>query len=66
MMIEEKLNVRYITDEQGNKKEVVLSLQAFEELLEDLHDLAVIVSRKNESSVSFDEVKKKLAADGII
>ncbi len=66
MLSEEKLKVRYITDEKGNNKEVVLSLQAFEDLLEDLYDLTLITSRKNEPTKSFDEVKKNLLADGII
>jgi len=32
--------LRYIVDEKGEKKEVVIPVEEYEELLEDLHDLA--------------------------
>jgi len=38
----------------------------YEELLEDVHDLAVIAERKDEPSISLDELKKSLKADGLI
>jgi hypothetical protein len=34
--------------------------------MEDLHDLAMIAERKSDETVSFDAVKKKLKADGLI
>ena len=61
-----KLHERYITDEDGKKTAVVLPVEEYEELLEDLHDLAVIAERRDEPSLSLDDVKAKLKADGLI
>lgn len=61
-----KLRKKYIVDEEGQKTEIVLPLDEYESLLEDLHDLAVIAERKNEPAISSEELKKKLHADGFI
>lgn len=60
------MDTKYIVDESGTKKAVVLPLEEYEELLEDIHDLTVIAERKDEPTISFDELKKKLRADGLI
>jgi hypothetical protein len=57
---------QFIVDETGKKKAIVLSLKEYEELLEDIHDLAVIAERRDEPIISFDELKKRLKADGHI
>jgi len=62
----EKLHEQFIVDESGKKIAVVLPLENYEELLEDIHDLAVIAERKDEQTVSFDELKKRLKIDGLI
>src|SRR3990172_9083191 len=56
------LHEQFIIDESGKKKAVVLPIEDYEELLEDIHDLAVIAERKNELTISFDELKKRLNA----
>lgn len=50
----------YVVDKKGKKKKVILEVEKYEKLLEDLEDLAVMVERKNEPSIPWDEVKKKL------
>jgi len=37
-----------------------MPMKDYSEMLEDLHDLAVIASRKDEGSISLEELKKKL------
>lgn len=49
---------KFIIDESGEKTAVVLPLEEYEGLLEDIHDLAVIAERKDEETISFDELKK--------
>jgi len=61
-----ELRGKYIVNEAGQKTDIILPMDEYEELLEDLHDLAVIAERKDESTVSFDELKRKLRADGIL
>ena len=62
----EGLHEQFIVDEAGRRKAVILPIEDYEELLEDIHDLAVIAERKDEPAVSFDEIKKRLKADGLI
>jgi PHD/YefM family antitoxin component YafN of YafNO toxin-antitoxin module len=60
------MNARYITSEDGSRTDVVLPLAEYEELMEDIHDLAVIAERREEPSVPLEEVKKKLQEDGLL
>ena len=55
---------QYITDEQGNKVSVILPVNKYQELLEDLEDLATVAERRDEDAVSHDDVIKVLKADG--
>jgi PHD/YefM family antitoxin component YafN of YafNO toxin-antitoxin module len=55
-----KSKPRYIVDESGHKTAVVIPVEEYEDLLEDVHDLAIIAERKNESTTSFDELKKRV------
>src|SRR3990170_2579592 len=53
------LHEQFIVDESGKKKAVILPIEDYEELLEDIHDLAVIAERKDEPTASFDEIKNE-------
>jgi len=61
-----KFQEQYIVDEKGQKTAVVLPVEEYEELLEDLHDLAIIAERRDEPTVSFEELKKRLKEDGFL
>ena len=61
-----KTQERYIVDETGTKSAVVLPIADYEELLEDLHDLAVIADRRDEPTVPLDELKARLKNDGLL
>ena len=52
----------FVVDENGRKMAVVLPIEEYERLLEDLHDLAVLAERKDEKSISLEEVEKRLKA----
>jgi len=52
------MNTQFIVDEAGNKTSFILLFEDYVELLEDIHDLTVIAERKNEPSISFDDLKK--------
>ena len=60
------LGEKYITDESGSRTAVVIPIDKYEELLEDLHDLAIIAERRDEPSHSLKDVEAKLKADGIL
>ena len=57
---------QYIIDEKGQKTAVVLPIQEYKELLEDLHDLAVIAERRDEPTITFEELKERLRKDGFL
>ena len=60
------LQEQYIIDTEGNKTAVILSLQRYEQLLEDLHDLAVVAERREEKPISLEEMKRRLREDGLL
>lgn len=60
------MDTQFIIDESGNKTAVILPLEDYEELLEDIHDLTVIAERKNEPTIGLEELKKRLKADGLL
>jgi PHD/YefM family antitoxin component YafN of YafNO toxin-antitoxin module len=51
---------QYLVDAKGNKRGVLLSIERYEQLTEDLHDLAVVAERRMEEPISFDEMKRRL------
>jgi len=52
-------NVQYITDVEGHKTAVILPIEDYEEMLEDLHFGEAARESKNEPSCPFDEVLKE-------
>jgi len=57
---------QFLVDEKGQKTAIVMPVDEYEEMLEDIHDLAVIAERLEEPTVSLDELKKRLKTDGLI
>jgi hypothetical protein len=60
------MNPRYITAEDGSRTDVVLPVAEYEELMEDLQDLAVIAERRDEPTYTLAEVKERLKVEGRI
>ena len=60
------LKPEYITDEKGERKSVILSVSAYEELLQDLEDLAAVAERREEETISHDELLGELKNNGLI
>lgn len=58
--------VQYITNPDGEKTAVILPIEEFRELLEDIEDLAIIAERRDEPTISHDEVIARLKRDGLI
>ena len=48
------------------KVAVILSIKKYEKLLEDLHDLAVVAERRDEETISLEELVEKLKRNGIL
>ncbi len=60
------LQEQYVVDTEGNKTGVILSLQQYEQLMEDLHDLAIVAERREEEPISLEEMKRRLKEDGFL
>ncbi|PIU23413.1 MAG: hypothetical protein CO103_01390 [Chloroflexi bacterium CG_4_9_14_3_um_filter_45_9] len=61
-----KFQEQYIVDEKGEKTAVIIPVEEYEELLEDIYDLAIIAERRDEPTITFEELKKKLKKDGLL
>lgn len=61
-----KLNPQYITSGSGEKTAVILPLNEFEELMEDIEDLAKVAERREESTMSHEDLITELKSDGLI
>ena len=55
-----QLDIKYVINETGEKTAVILSIEEFQELLEDLNDLAVVAERRTEHTTSHDELIAEL------
>ncbi|NJN88788.1 MAG: type II toxin-antitoxin system Phd/YefM family antitoxin [Leptolyngbyaceae cyanobacterium SL_7_1] len=49
---------QYIIDANGNKTAVILTIEQYEQLLEDIHDLAIVAERQQEQPISFEKMKR--------
>jgi hypothetical protein len=55
-----RLNLQYVANEQGEKTAVIVPIEEFQELLEDLEDLAILAARRDEPTFSHEEVVAEL------
>ena len=60
------LQEQYVIDTKGNKTAVILPLKRYEQLMEDLHDLAIVAERREEKPISLEEMKRRLREDGLL
>jgi hypothetical protein len=64
---------QYIVDAEGNKTAIILSIrqrrryanEQYAQMLEDLHDLAIVAERRNEEPLSLANMQEWLKEDGI-
>ena len=66
-MLEVKGLVRqYVTNEAGEKTAVIMPINEFQELIEDIEDLATIAERREEPTISHQHLLAELKQDGLI
>jgi hypothetical protein len=61
-----QLDVQYVTDQSGEKTGVILSLATFQDLIEDLEDLAMAAERRDEPTISHQALLDELKQDGLL
>jgi hypothetical protein len=57
---------QFVVDSDGKKQAVIVPLEEYERLLEDLHDLAVVAERRDDETISFEEMIGRLREDGLL
>lgn len=60
------MSTQFTTDDQGQKVAVVIPIADYEELMEDVADLAKVAERRDEERISLDEVRRELISDGLL
>jgi len=59
-------NVQFVVDSEGHRKAVILPVEEYEEMMEDLHMGRAARESGSEPRRSFEEVAKELRASGEI
>lgn len=61
-----QLELNYVTNKAGEKTAVILPLDEFQELMEDIEDLAAVAERREEPTISHEQLLAELKRDGLI
>ncbi len=51
---------KFLVDQQGKKTAVVIPIKQYEQMLEDLHDLAIVAARREEPTISMQDMLHRL------
>jgi len=62
----EKFHPQYVTDSEGHQTAVILPIEEYNELLDDLEDLAVAAERVDEPTISHARALAELKEDGLL
>jgi len=57
-------NVQYVTDANGERTAIILPLEEYGELLEDLHVIRIAEETKDEPRMPWEQVKAELVSEG--
>lgn len=60
------LDLQYVTNDAGEKTAVIMPINQFQELIEDIEDLASAAERRDEPTVSHKDLVAELKRDGLI
>jgi hypothetical protein len=60
------LHPQFILNDKGDKTAVIISLKKYNQLVEDLMDLAKVAERRDEPSVPHDKLLAELRNEGLI
>ena len=57
---------RFVVVSKGKMTAVILPVDLFEELMEDIYDLRIVAERKNEKPIAAKELTKRLKKLGLV
>ena len=61
-----KLEINYVTNDAGDKTAVIVPIENFNELMEDIEDLAAVAERREEPTISHEQLLAELKRDGLL
>lgn len=61
-----KLEVEYVTNRVGERTAVIIPIDDFEELMEDIEDLAAVAERREEPVITHEQLLTELKQDGLL
>ena len=61
-----KLEIEYVTTRAGEKTAVIVPIDNFEELMEDIEDLAAAAERREEPVITHEQLLTELKQDGLL
>ena len=61
-----ELKFQYVTNQAGEKTAVLIPLADFEQIMEDLEDLAVLAERRDEKTISHADLTAELKRNGLV
>jgi hypothetical protein len=61
-----QIKLQYITNKAGEKTAVIVPIEEFQELIEDIEDLAAVAERREEPTVPHNELMAELRRDGLL
>lgn len=66
MLNVKEVDFQYVTNQTGEKTGVLVPIGEFQELMEDIDDLAAIAERREEPTIPHAELLEELKRDGLI
>jgi PHD/YefM family antitoxin component YafN of YafNO toxin-antitoxin module len=61
-----KLEIEYVINRAGEKTAVIVPIDNFEELMEDIEDLAAAAERREEPVITHEQLLTELKQDGLL
>jgi hypothetical protein len=61
-----KISPQFVIDPEGRKKSVIIPIEEYEELMEDLNDLALLAERREEPTIPHNVVMEDLKRNGYL
>jgi hypothetical protein len=61
-----QLEIKYVTNKADDKTAVILPIGEFEELMEDIEDLAAVAERREQPTISHEQLLAESKQDALI
>ena len=60
------MSTQFVTDGTGRRTAVLLPIEEYQRLMEDLEDLAAMAERREEPTITHEQLLRELKEDGLL